>query len=528
MHADRGEGQPNEGTRDNRIAERTRSSKSAWRRAVATVGLLTILVTLAGCKGTQLKGEKEARQQVRSVSGTYRPEGQKPPLPMLTTNAALADFLTYALLNQPKVEAAYFDWLASVERITVERSRPDPQLTFQMDIQDVVTSLMPGLMLNFPGMGKLRAAGELAAAASQGGYYNFKAASLESAYEVKRAYYRLYFLQEKIRVNRENMSLLKDLENLARTQNEVGKATLQDVLRAQIEQSRLNTEIINLEDSREPLLAQFKAALGLGPEDPAPPVPVRFESTPLDVPQDKLLEKALAENMRLKAMSADVRAAEAAIRLAYKARMPDTSIGLMADAKMSPTLYRPWGTVSIPLWRDKLAAQVAEAQANKRAGEARLSAEQISLAVDVAERAFVLRETTRNLELLEKELLPKQRQSLEVARSAYLGGQVDFLNLADTEQTLLRFDLDQVEARTQRELSLAELSLIMQGMPPSSEGAVSAGMSAPSGGGSRKMGGGRSMGASSSGGGMGSSPAMLPGNSAPPQTMNSGANAGMK
>ena len=174
-------------------------------------------------------------------------------------------------------------------------------------------------------------------------------------------------------------------------------------------------------------------------------------------------------------MSADVHAAEAAIRLAYKARLPDTSVGLMADAKMSPVLYRPWGTVSIPLWRDKLAAQVAEAQASKRAGEARLSAEQISLAVDVAERAFVYREATRNLELLQNELLPKQRQSLEVARSGYLSGQLDFLNLTDVEQTLLRFDLDQVEARTQRELSLAELSLIMQGMSPSGGGAVSPG-----------------------------------------------------
>ena len=494
---------------------------------IRTVSVLAAIgggLLLAGCKGLPAKGEKEARQQLQSAASAYRPNGKRPALPVLTTNSSLADFLTYALLNQPQVEATYFDWLASVERITVQRSLPDPQLTFQMDIQDVVTSLMPGLMMNFPGMGKLRAAGEQAAAASQGGYFAFKAASLESAYSVKRTYYRVYFLEEKIRVNRENFVLLQDLEKLARTQNEVGKATLQDVLRAQIEQSRLRNEIANLEDSREPLLAQFKAALGLGPNDPEPPVPARFESTPLDVAPDKFLEKALAENLRLKAMTADVRAAEAAIRLAYKARMPDTSIGLMADAKMNPTLYRPWGTVSIPLWRDKLAAQVAEAQANKRAGEARLSNEQISLAVDVAERAFVYRETTRNLELLQKELLPKQMQSLEVARSAYLGGQVDFLNLTDVQQTLLRFELDQVEARTQRELSLAELSLIMQGMPPSAGGAVSTGMSAPTGG-SRKMGG---SGAGPSSGGMGTgAPAMLPGNSAPTQTMSNGGSGGM-
>ena len=74
---------------------------------------------------------------------------------------------------------------------------------------------------------------------------------------------------------------------------------------------------------------------------------------------------------------------------------------------------------------------------------------------------------TRNLELLRNGLLPMQRQSVEVARSGYLGGQIDFFNLTDAEQTLLRFGLDEVEARTQRELTLAELSSIVQGMPPS-------------------------------------------------------------
>ncbi len=441
---------------------------------LALSGLTAVVFFLSGCKGTSLKGEKDARREVQAVSGNYRPKGAKPVLPALTTNSSLGDFLAYAMLNQPKVEAAYFDWLGSVERITVQRSLPDPQLTFQMDIQEVVTSLMPGLMMSFPGMGKLRAAGVVATAESQGKYFRFKAASLESAYDVKRAYYRLFFLEDKIRVNRENLSLLRDLEKLARAQNTAGKVTLQDVLRAQIEQDRLRNEVVNLEDARGPLLAQFKAALGLRAEEPAPPVPSRFESTPLDLTWDKVIETALAENMRLKAMEADVQAAEAAIRLAYKARMPDSSAGLMADVKMSPTLYRPAGTITLPLWRDKLAALVAEAQARKRTGEARLSAEQVALAVDVAERSFLYREASRNLELLQNQLLPKQRQSLEVARSGYLAGQIDFFNLTDAEQTLLRFALDEIEARTQRELSLAELSLIIQGMPPF-EGPASSG-----------------------------------------------------
>jgi len=163
------------------------SEPQTVRTLLALSALAAALVLPGGCRGIPVKGEKEARQQVADVRKTYRPNGQKPALPTLTTNSTLGDFLTWALLNQPKVEAAYFDWLASVERITVDRSLPDPQITFQMDIQDVATSLMPGLMMSFPGIGKLRAAGAVATAASQGGYFAFKAASLESAYDVRRA-----------------------------------------------------------------------------------------------------------------------------------------------------------------------------------------------------------------------------------------------------------------------------------------------------------------------------------------------------
>jgi outer membrane protein TolC len=471
----------------------------------AVGGVFALGLLLAGCKGIPAAGEKEARRQVQTVTADYRPHGQKPVLPVLTTDSSLSNLLTYAMLNQPQVEAAYFDWLASVERITVARSLPDPQITFQMDIQEVVTSIMPGLMMSFPGLGKLRAAGAVASAESQGKYFAFQARVLESAYDVKRAYYQLHFLEEKIRVNQETLDLLTELEKLARAQNDVGKVTLQDVLRAQIEQDRLQNEIANLEDSRHSLLTQFKAALGMRADEPAPSVPNRFESTSLDLTPEKLFETALARNTRLKAMEADVRAADAAVTQAYKARMPDTSVGFMADVKMNPVLYRPWGTVSVPLWRDKLAALVAEAQDNKRAGEARLSAEQIALAVDFAEKSFLYREANRNLALLNEQLVPKQRQSLEVARAGYLAGQIDFFNLTDAEQTLLRFRLDEVETRTQRELILTELSLIIQGKPPSGAPMTSAASSA-------------SMQGAGGAGAMGSAaPGMLPGNSAPPK-----------
>ena len=267
--------------------------------------------------------------------------------------------------------------------------------------------------------------------------------------------------------------MLAGLELLARSKNEVGKATMQDVLRAQIEQERLTTEIANLEDSRRPLFAQFKAALGLTANQPDTPVPQQFESTPLDLDSDQSLSAALARNPRLKVMEADVRHAEASLRLAAKARVPDFNAGVEAEVKASPAFVRPQLGMTLPVWRDKSAAQIAEAQAGKSASEARLSAEQIALAVDLAEKMFLLRESRRNLELLQERLLPKARQSLEVARAAYLAGQLDFLNLMDAERTWLGFQLDEVAALTQRELVLAELSLVILGQPPANAPLIS-------------------------------------------------------
>ncbi len=442
------------------------SNPLSFRWLVLPASALLVVALLAGCKGISTKGEREARKDLQSVTDVFRPKPAERNLPALTNDSALGDYLRFAMLSQPSVEAAYFDWAASVERITVERSLPDPRLSFESDIADIVMTVMPGLMQEFPGPGKLKAAANVATAESRTKYFAFESSVLQTAFSLKRAYYQLWFLDENIRINRQTLDLLAELEEIARAQNSAGKVTLQDVYRAQIEQDQLTTEIENLEDSRRPLIAQLKGALGLRRDQADPPQPSRFESTPLNLNGDELLDTAFARNPRLKIMEADVRMAEAAIALARKSKVPDFSLGLMADAKAAPTMFRPSAGMTLPIWRDKIAAQIAQAQATKRAAEARLTSEQIMVTVDFAMKSYDYREITRNLALLQGKLIPKARQSLAVARAGYLAGQVDFFDLLDAERTLLNFQLQEVEARTRREIVLADLSLIIAGIAP--------------------------------------------------------------
>jgi outer membrane protein TolC len=180
---------------------------------------------------------------------------------------------------------------------------------------------------------------------------------------------------------------------------------------------------------------------------------------------DELLRVAFERNPQLKAMEAEVRSAEAGIAVAYKERVPDFNAGLSADV-YAPPFYWPQAGMTLPIWRDKLAAEVAQAKANELAAKSKLKAGQIDLAVNFAEKSFAYRETSRNLTLIEKELIPKARQSVETVRAGYRTGTMDFSAMTDAERALLDLRLEAVQVRTDREIALAELSLMVAGVPP--------------------------------------------------------------
>jgi len=425
------------------------------------VSALAVALLAAGCRGIPTASEKSDRHDLAAVGGQLQTN-----LPALSTNASLGDVVTFALYNNPQVTAAYADWAAAVENITVVRSLPDPKLTFELDVADAVMAIMPGLMADIPGPGKLRARAAVASAESRSKYFQFESAALQTAFAVQKSFYPLHFLDEKLQVNRQSLALLASLEILARAQNEVGRATLQDVLRAQIESEKLKTETENLEDSRRVLTAQFKAALGLRADQPDPPVPADAEFTETGLSDEELFAAALKQNPRLQELEAEIKMAEASIRVAQKEKIPDFTAGGRVDVKPNPFIWNPQLSMTLPIWRDKLSAQLAAAQAGKRGAEARLSAEQIALAAEFAEQAYLIREADRGLALLRQRLLPRARQSLEIARAAYRSGQVDFLNVIDSEQTLLNFQLDEIAAQTQREIARAQLALLVAGVPP--------------------------------------------------------------
>ena len=111
--------------------------RSAWRGGVL---LPFVVALLAGCVGVRTPAERSSREDLEEVTARYRPGSTGPELPVLTRDSGIGDYLRFAMLNNPRIEAAYYDWFSSVESITAARSLPDPRLTFSADISDIVSN----------------------------------------------------------------------------------------------------------------------------------------------------------------------------------------------------------------------------------------------------------------------------------------------------------------------------------------------------------------------------------------------------
>jgi outer membrane protein, heavy metal efflux system len=442
------------------------------RLCLLSIGGLAVAAALmiGGCSGTPTRHEEGARQDFAAARAVYRPDDARPPLPELKADSPLADLMLYALLNNPRAESMYYDWAAAVEGITTARSLPDPMLTFSADISRSASALSASIMtdpgMNWPGPGKLPLRADAAYGDALKRKALFEDELLATALAVKRAWYQTAVLEEEIRWTREMLTVVDDMEATARQRLSVGKVTEQDVLRAQMERDRLRSQVASLEDSRRPLDARMRSALGVSPATVLPQFAPHLDATPPDFTEQSLLETAFSRNPRLKAMQSEVVQAMALYQLARKNTVPDYSFGVGVTALMNPVPVSPSFGVTLPIWRDKIAAEIAGGRSGLDAARARLSAGQLDLAVRFAETAYAWREADRSVALHGAQLLPKARAALESAQAGYVTGVTSFSDLLDAERELLQHHMLHVEAAGQREMALAEMSLVILGRWP--------------------------------------------------------------
>lgn len=419
---------------------------------------------LAGCTTRPIREERIARDRVAELAKIRADL----PVPVLESLGTQEDYLRFALLTHPRIAAAHADWRAAVEEITPARSLPDPKLTFEADIADMVMSLMPGLMFDLMGPGKRAAMGREAAAGADVAYQDYRAVVLQVAAELKKALADLAYLDAALGFRTEALAALDQSSAFAEADYSTGRGmgTLEDQVNARTEIERIRIEVANLTDQRDATRARLKATLGLRRDEPSPPWPAGFAPSPAPADEDTLWSQVLLANPQLGSMRAMVRMAVTQVAVARKTRTPDFAVGVMADLKADPLMVRPTAEMTLPIWRDKIAATIAAAQQRHDAASARLTAEEINLAAELAQMTSMIREADRMIAFIDATALPGIVQALESTRAGYQSGMVALSTVPTLELMALDMRLEKAAALRERERALADLSLLITGSTP--------------------------------------------------------------
>lgn len=399
------------------------------------------------------------------------------PLPVLDADAVLEDYLRYAALRNPGLEAMFHEWRAAIERVPQVGALPDPRLTYGYYLGEVETrvgSMQHTLSLSqtFPWFGKLQDREDAAALAANAAYERLEAARLALFLTVERAYNDLYFLKRSIEVTNENIELLQQFERIARTRYQLSAAGHPDIIKIQVELGTLEDRLRQLRDLRASYTARLNAALGRAPGAEVH-WPTSVSGQIVHISNDVLLAALQQRNPELIALQEEIERERISTELARKEGYPDFTIGLaytaigerrdmVLDENGDDALL---GTLSVnlPIWREKYDAGVREAIARRMAAAARRGDKINQLASELQEAIFEHEDAQRRIELYRDTLIPKAKESLQASLAGYEQGQVDFLDVVETQRTLLEFELAIEQALVDRATSYARIERLVGG-----------------------------------------------------------------
>ncbi len=457
-----------------RVLVETEVTMKRSRTTAAVLALIFLMLTRWSTTGTAGSGYPHDDHVVSEtpIREENAPQGN---LPNLDETSTLADYLKYAALNNPGLEAAFNQWKAALEMVSQVTSLPDPRFNYAYYIEEVETRVGPqqhmfGISQTFPWFGKLKLKGNVALEAAKAEREQYEKTKLELFYRVKSAFYEYYYVGRAVAITREHIKLITNLESVARTRFKAGHASHAAVIQAQVEMGKLDDRLRALESLREPIVARLNAALNRPSND--------FLPWPQTIPHhnpaftDEEAFAWLAErNPDLNRLDFLAEKEHFAMKLAGKNYYPDITVGLdyvdtdealmpgTPDSGKDPVIAK--ASVNLPIWYPKYRAAEREARLRHAAVQEQRVNTENQLEADLKLALYHFRDAERKIDLYRDTLIPLADQSLKVAQLGFQAGKVSFLSLIDAERLLLEFQLAYERALADRAKRLAEIETLV-------------------------------------------------------------------
>lgn len=372
-----------------------------------------------------------------------------------------------AVEQNPSIRAARLAVESKQARILPEQTLPDPTLSFQSMGEAVPFILQAGdpssgrtisFQQDIPFPGKLSLKGEIASTEAEVQSWNAEQTRRQVISEVKKAYYDYYFLFKSLKVVDEDRRLFQNFRQVAEEKYRVGQGAQQDVLKAQIEISKLIDRQTGLEQRLEITREMINSLLYRPPGTPLEE-PADFEKAAFHHSMEDLQKLAQANAPSLKMQELEIERNQYAVKLAAKDFYPDFAVGFSyVDREDMREMYGIMVSAKLPLyfWRKQCPA-LKSAQSDLAGAQKQRDSTTSTLYYNLKDGYIVATTSERLVQLYKTVLIPQAGLTLESGFASYQVGTVDFLTLVDTVVTMLDYQLKYYEALKEFQKALAQL-----------------------------------------------------------------------
>ncbi|MDR3670631.1 MAG: TolC family protein [Holophaga sp.] len=372
-------------------------------------------------------------------------QAQVPPTPVPAAageDPTLLALIQDAEAKNPDLAQAKLLVDADRERIPQAKALPDPSLSLgiqndgfhKIQVGQMETSYYQVMLtqpLPWPGKRGLR--GEIAQLGAQATDVAVARTRLSVEANIRRSYTGLLLVRGQLRLLEDQALFLQQAEATAKSRYEVGQGVQADLLRAQLERTRLNQTRFQLQSEERIRQGELNRLRGMSPATPIP-TPWTLDQVPDPQPASPdFLAQAVAQSPELRSARLGIQQAQRNLDLAKLNRHPDFSVsaGLMPRGGLEPMWTASVG-ITLPLWqKNKQKRAVAEQEYRQSASGWEVEKVRCLLEQRIQERDSQLTSALQVLHLYREGLLVQSEASFRATLSQYTVGRTPFLSVLE-------------------------------------------------------------------------------------------------
>lgn len=379
---------------------------------------------------------------------------------VLTTPLGIEHVAQLAQQRRAEILAARARQTAAEQRPAQVAALPDPMLMLSVDHVPFMlhgADVSAQFQQDFP-LSRIRGHRRRAAeAAALGARAQVSQTQLDVELDAARAYYMLAERRLTSAVLDDQLALTAKLVAATLARFSSGRGLQGDVLQAQSEQARLRAERTALDAELRGAEAMLRASLAL-PQETSIPLLASMSTPNPPPPAQTMAQTALARRPELSMMRAEQQRARDEVEVMRSMYFP------MGFVRTGPAYTMADGPgwmlmlgVSLPMWRGRLRAGVAEAQAMVQMADADVQAMGVMIAGEAASARESVAAAEARLDAIQREVLPLSQKGAQTQLAGYAAGQAPLASSLLALSTLLDARMAEVMAQVSLGLAWARL-----------------------------------------------------------------------